>query len=285
MKDDHKQTELNRCRDILRAMVNYRLERYRGIMVLDGVDDISNSFEQERERIEKNFKLGRLDRLQKKLLALSSEFENTIDINIADYIKETTGYAFDLFEDLRKRIDAIMARREITNVKELSDISSGIRLLEKTSGDPVLIEKMKLLIVDYAKGGGPTAFTSYRGITKEATDVTETTTEKDGLVITRVTIGSKPKNLKEQEAIAPDGKRKVVVARKDGKYSNTYVTMAFPSATPVIYAAKGICPDIRASWKDNSTIVITTRKIYEVHLQHREVRSFDDVITIEYVEK
>ena len=111
--------------------------------------------------------------------------------------------------------------------------------------------------------------------------------EKDGMV--KVTVssstGPKPKHFEEQEATSPDGKRHLRVTQwSSGKNASTYVTVHFPTANGSVYALNGICTDIKAWWKDNSTIVIETKKEYEANTQSKQVRSFDDVITIEYIE-
>ena len=70
----------------------------------------------------------------------------------------------------------------------------------------------------------------------------------------------------------------------DGKQASTYVAVHFPTANGAVYGTRSIHPDVKARWKDNSTIVIETNKEYEANTEHKQVRSFDDVITIEYIE-
>jgi len=69
----------------------------------------------------------------------------------------------------------------------------------------------------------------------------------------------------------------------DGKHASTYVVIEFPTASGALYGTTGIHPDVKAFWKDNHTIVIETKKDYEGK-RHKEVRSYDDVIAIEYIE-
>jgi hypothetical protein len=63
------------------------------------------------------------------------------------------------------------------------------------------------------------------------------------------------------------------------------VSVEFPKASGAVYALSGHCPNVKAWWKDNSTIVIETKKEYTKNAQHKQVRSFDDIISIEYVER
>lgn len=112
--------------------------------------------------------------------------------------------------------------------------------------------------------------------------------EKGGVeeVTVRISKGPKPKHLEEQGAISPDGKCRLRVTQwSDGKNASTYVVIEFSTASGAVYGTNGIHPDVKATWKDNSTVVIVTQKNYIANTQHREIRSFDDVITIEYIER
>ena len=84
---------------------------------------------------------------------------------------------------------------------------------------------------------------------------------------------------------SPDGNRRLrVVQWRDGRHASTHVTVEFPTASGAVYGTRGICPDVKAWWKDNATIVIETSKAYTADTQYRQVGSFDDVISIEYIE-
>jgi hypothetical protein len=109
----------------------------------------------------------------------------------------------------------------------------------------------------------------------------------DGIEVTsvRVSSGPKPIHFEEQEVISPDGKRKLRVCQwSKGRYASTYVTILFETCSGCIYGTDGLHPDVKAFWKDNHTIIIETKKDYEAGTRCSEVRSFDDVIAIEYIE-
>ena len=57
----------------------------------------------------------------------------------------------------------------------------------------------------------------------------------------------------------------------------------FPTVSAPVFAMRGI-HKVKAFWKDDSTIVIEVPKDGTVHTQHKQVRSFGDVISIEYIE-
>jgi hypothetical protein len=112
-------------------------------------------------------------------------------------------------------------------------------------------------------------------------------TEQDGrkIITVRVSTGPKPSFLEEQEAVSPDGKRMVRVTQwRKGKHASTSVSILFETTNGPVYGTTGNHPDVRAFWKDNNTVVVETRRDYFVVVRHKEVRSFNDVVTIEYVE-
>jgi len=145
------------------------------------------------------------------------------------------------------------------------------------------IEKLKALLKNYSKQTNEISGKRKREYTEVISRV-----EKDGIVevTVRSSTGPKPKHFEEQEATSPDGKRKLrVVQWSDGKHASTYVAVHFPTASGGVYGTSGIRTDIKARWKDNSTIVIETEKEYEANTQNKQVRSCDDIITIEYIER
>jgi hypothetical protein len=90
----------------------------------------------------------------------------------------------------------------------------------------------------------------------------------------------------EQALPAPDGKRKLRVVRwSNGTYESTYVAVHFAGGSSgAVYEITGIRKGVTAWWKDNATIVIQSDKTYPANTRHREVRSFTDIINIEYQE-
>jgi hypothetical protein len=158
---------------------------------------------------------------------------------------------------------------------------------QQTSANREIVDNLKALLVDYSKRTTePTTSPTSR---KKKTGYSEVISkiEKDGIekVTVRFSTGPKPKHLQEQEAISPDGKRRLRVTQwSDGKHASTFVVIEFPAANGAIYSTSGIRTDVKASWKDNSTIIIETQKDYPANTQHKEVRSLGDVIAIEYIE-
>jgi hypothetical protein len=279
---EQKRTELKRHRAILLATLDYMEQHLGGSFVCDGYDPLTEYYQQQKIQTEKYFNQGRLDRLQQRLKSLTKGLQNRNTLNFIAYIKEKTGYDIDIYEDLRKRVAAIIAQNEIRSQRELNDIGTMLHHFDETSENEEKVEKLKLLLTDYCKRAN-------NGFRKKKIGYSEVISRvrKEGIeeVTVRFSNGPKRKHFVEQEATSPDGKRRLrVVQWSDGKHASTYVAVEFPTASGAVYGLSGICPDVKAWWKDNSTIVIETRSNYTAQSQNKEVRSFDDVIGIEYVE-
>ncbi len=278
--------ELLRHRDIILATIDYLLTTQRGSIVFDHEDIVADYYEQQKFQIEKYYKQRRLDRLQGRLLSLTKGLQNRANLAFTGYIKEKTGYDIDIFKEMPNRVDAIIVQKEVRNQKELNDISTMLHFYQQTSAGGEIIDKLKALLIDYSKRTAEPTMSAASRKRKAVHAEIINSFEKDGVEVKTVkaSIGPKPKHLKEQDAISPDGKRRLVTQWSDGKHASTCVVIVFPTASGAVYWAHGVRQDVKAFWKDNSTIVIEFKKGYPANAQHREVRSFDDVITIEYIE-
>ena len=280
MTTQQKDLELKQYRDIVLATLDYLSERLGGSFVYDEFDPVSDYYQKQKLQTDKYYQQRRLDKLQQKFISLTKGLQSRADINFPAYIKKKADYDIDLFKDLRIRVNTIVEQKEIRNEEELKDISTMLEVYKQTSKDAVIMEKLKNLVVDYSK--------SNQFFRKRKAGYSEVISreKKDGkeIITVRVSTGPKPKHLKEKEVISPDGKRRLCITQwSDGKQSSTYVTVIFPTSNGAVYGINGI-RHINAFWKDNTTIVIETKKDYAGHTQHKTVRSFDDTITIEYVE-
>lgn len=97
----------------------------------------------------------------------------------------------------------------------------------------------------------------------------------------------KSKRYKEIPAIfAPDGRKHLhIVHWTSGQQSSTSVTIVFEKASTGIYCKIGLDQELTAVWKDNDSILITTKKDHlREAVKYRQVQSFDDIVTIEYAE-
>ena len=282
MTPQKKQSELQRYRAILLAALDSQEERLGGSIVYDEFDPVAEYYQQQKAQTEKYFEQGRLDRLKQKFERLTTRLQNRPDLNIAEYIKEQTGYDIDIFEGLRKRVSSIIEQNEIRSQKELIDIAAMLQPYHKTSVDEADVEKLKELVTTYFQKTG----SHLNKANNEHSEVISRI-EKDGIetVTMKSTSGPKPKHFEELETVSPDGKRRLHVTQwSDGKHSSTYVTVIFPTASGTVYGTNGIHPEIKAWWKNNSSIVIETKKEYVANTKNKKVRSFEDEIAIDYIE-
>ncbi len=258
MTSEEKQTELKRHRDIIFATIDYLLEQTAGSLIFDEFDPVTDYYQRAKQQTEKYYQKGRLDRLQQRLHSITENPRHTGDLRFGSYIREKTGYDIDIFESLRNRIDTIIEQKEIKNQKELRDVSTMLNVYQQTPGDQKKIDILNNLLIDFAK---------------------RTSKPKSS---------RKNKHLSNQlsEAYSPDHQRKLIVAKSgtDENNASTYVVIQFEHASGPIFGTRGINPNINAYWKDNSTIVIETKKDYIVVTQCEQVQSFQDIVKIEYIE-
>ena len=276
LKSVQIQEELKRHRAITLATIDYLISLNNGSIVFDDLDPVLEYYESQKIQIEKYYNQGRIDRLQQKLDNLIKILQNRIDLNFTEYIQKRTGYQIDIFDDLHKRVDAIIERGEIRNHKDLNDIGTIFQFYQKTSAEPERIDVLRQLILSYARQQPGKRKGAYKDLINEQ-DKKETDKIRD----------SSSTNQKEhlQVIVSPDGKRSLIVhPGSEFTKTPTYVLIEFPSGSGTIYCTSGIHHDITARWKDNSTIIIQTGKDYLATTQHRVVRSAEDVISVEYVE-
>jgi hypothetical protein len=279
LQPGEKQSELLRHRDLLLATIDYLILQHADSFVVDNEDHTRHYYEQEKRKAEKNYKNSKLDILQKKLEFHWKTLQHNVDLNFANFIKDKTGYEIDLFADVRTRVDSILSRNSIRNKKEERDISTMLHYFINSGSSTNIVNELKALLSDY-----------HNRIQKKRNKQTEVinTLAKDGLLIKTISVstGSKPTHFKEEKIVSPDGFRKLLIVQwSDGDQAATSVTLQFANgASGAIYSTKGIHPNITASWIDNSTVLIRTRNAYDIEPRHKEVRSFDDSITIRYAE-
>ncbi|MBO9633935.1 MAG: hypothetical protein J7578_12535 [Chitinophagaceae bacterium] len=86
--------------------------------------------------------------------------------------------------------------------------------------------------------------------------------------------------------IAPDGRKRLHIVRgRSGQQMTSSVTIVFEQSSTGIYCKLGLDEELTAVWKDNDSILITSKKddLPET-TKYRQVQSFDELVTIEYAE-
>lgn len=282
MAKEQKQLDLEKYHTIVLATIDYLRERVERSFVFDGIDSVAEYYHEQKIQAEKNFKQRRLDRLQKRLTSLTKGLQHKVDLNFSTYIQEKTGYEVDIFDDLRKHTEVIIAKDKISDQQDLNNVSNALQWYKQIPNEEEKVKKLNELLVKYSEDQ---SISKPRNITVIKRVVTKPDGGSEEVRLTE-TSGPKPKRFEEEIQISPDGKRRVRTTQWADKHSaSTYVSIDFPTANGPIYGTSGINPIIKAWWKDNSTIVIETSKELTANTQLREVSSFDDVISIEYVER
>ena len=243
--------------EIVCATIDYLIAKHGGSFVTGNEDFIITHYEQQRAAIQNDYTHGRLAKLQQRLAQLTKALAGSTDLQYGDFIKEKTGYNIDIFEDLRKRVNPIVTQNKISSKKELDDVASFLQYMMATAAPAAEIERMKLLLAAYLTGEGKV---KYRKIIDH---------DQEGIIIP-----------------SPDGLKKLAIhesKNEDGCIVS--VSMLFTKgASGGIYAVKGSCPVIIASWQDNSIVLICTEKAGEVMLRHHEIKSGVECIRIHYRE-
>jgi hypothetical protein len=279
---EEKQLEIERHRRLILATLDYLILTQSGSFVLDDKDEIADHFENQKPQVEKYFQQRRLDRLQQRFAHLTEGIRARVDEDYCDHVKTKTGYEIDLVKDLRARVDLIVEQARIRRQSELSDVSSLLQYYQRTA-DTERVNTLKKLNTEYV--------TSVKNKSSEKQNVhTEVLSREveDGLEVASLSFstGPVPDKYVEQVALSPDGACRVRVGQwSRGGSASTSVSIHFANgASGPVYGTNGMRDDVTATWKDNATIVIHTKRNETPSLRHHKVRSFDDVITIEYIE-
>jgi hypothetical protein len=263
---EEKQLELKRHRDILIATVDYYIERYNYTKSEYGDLNLIPLYEKIKCETEEHFQKGRLTRLKQYLRDMTEEPREAKDFKYGKYIKETTGYDIDIFDTFKKRIEKIVERKSIKNEDEYRDVLSTIDYLcQSNIVDQNKIDILSNILIDFDDKISGTKTSKIKRKSKKA---------------------EKYFSNELSLSISPDNKRRLVLAENgtDENYCSTQVTIGFENSGAGVYAANGMNLSIKTYWKDNNTIVVETKKNYQVLQKWEQVQNFKDVIKVEYIE-
>jgi hypothetical protein len=152
MKSDNKLIELKKTRDILLATVDYYIDLYSNLKNKDKFLPIIDHFRKIRNQTNEHFEKGRSVKLKQWLKDLTEMPRETNDFNYVLYIKQKTGYDFNIFEDFEKRVNKILEKSKISTDNQYREVLSKVDSLCQT--DPRDEEKIKSineLLIEYDK--------------------------------------------------------------------------------------------------------------------------------------
>lgn len=258
MTPEETQSELDKSRAIIFATIEYTIQKEAGQLKPEQVEYSGNFHRIWKEQVEDQYQSKDLQKLKKSLDTVTLRYKITGDTDLITYIKEKTGYDFDLLGNIYERVDKIIARGRIANRKERNDVATMMELYRRNS---IGQENAALLInmsFDFANA-----------------QAKEKSPEK---------IMSFVKYL--QETNSPDNKRYFHLYESSySDYPSTYLNIVFENgASSSVFAAEGIHLGIAANWKDNHTLIIKIKKEAKVFMKHARQEHGGDYITVEYVE-
>lgn len=296
MIGEGKQAELDKYRILLFAILDYHLKYYTGSIVFDEWDPSVDYYLREKRQTEKDYREFRLDILEQRFNKFVQRLRDYVDLNFGSYVKEYTGYEMDIYEDLRHEITAIISKGKVENNEELVSVDLMIQVYRGTAVRKEQIDLLTNLIDEFAKSKK-----SNRVIRKSDAEVKHAivqiktpppTREYATIADTTGTV----KKLSEEEFMGFQRKRGVLSSPENigrqiaikacgvGENAHTEVSIALKGGSGCIYCVKGENPLIKAYWKNNSTVVIETKKEYVADIRHNQISSFEDVVKIEYIE-
>jgi hypothetical protein len=277
-----KQSNSEKHETLVLATLDYLINYYTGEIVFDGLDPIKESYEFQKIKAESYSKQGNLGKLREQLDQLTQMIQGKADLKFTSYIKEKTGYDLDIYAELRKLGTDILSRGIIQNDTENWNVRNLLELYKKTNEAP---EKEEILL-RYLND-----FSERKRLSKkhgEPHSRTLSSVVKDGVIVETIEVSIGPKLIHQENRTinSPDLEKSIFIYEwSNGRQASTGVNISFKTASGGIYQVEGIHPEIDAYWKDNHTVIIHTSKGYVVQIQHHQAQSFNDVLSIEYVEK
>ena len=151
MITDLKLIKLERNLVIICATLDYLAGRIEGDLDPDQIKSIKDYYIQQKIQAEKLFQKRRLDKLVEQLANLKRLVYVFTDLKYDMYIKDKTGYDMDLYEELRKKVDAILHKREVYKTRDHDDINTLIRYYRYISTLEDKDENLRKLLLDYSK--------------------------------------------------------------------------------------------------------------------------------------
>lgn len=140
---EDKQAELIKTRDILLATLDYTIELYnKSDQKLEGFNPEGN-LKELKAQVEEHFQKGRLTKLKQWLRDFTEMPREVGDLTFTTFIKNRTGYDFDISSPFNKSIEKIIEKGKITTENQYRDVNSMVDFLCQT--EPVDKKKIGVL--------------------------------------------------------------------------------------------------------------------------------------------
>lgn len=274
----YRKEEREKNKKILLATLNYLLENHSMSIVFDDYSPSKEWYLNEIKKTELDIEKSRSKQIEDRLNMHISFLRGRYDLGLNPYIKLHTGYDIDIFERYKADVVHILPKRYIDD-NDVYRIEYYLRAYEMQPEEQENVAVLKALLathqakVDRWMKLGDT-------ITEEIHFITN---GKDGREISEAELLELRKEWLMYEETAPNGlfKLSVQISGK-GEYALTYVNISLPGGAGSIYAASGEKLPMKVYWKDDHNVIIETKEEYKSHSMYKQVRSYDQLVKIEY---
>jgi hypothetical protein len=270
---------------ILLAMLKYLLENHTVDMVFDNYSPSEQVYLQELRQTELDIQNSRSAKIKKRLDRHLLFLREKLDVGFNKYIKENTPYEIDIFEGYKTDVMPILEKGTI-DFNDVNLVEKYLKVYNGVSEEQKNVALLKDLLTKHEAymaelfSREDVVTEKFYGFTnrKKSWTVDEAGYEQLFRQI------SKDWLLEEETAPNKTNKLQVQISGK-GDYALTYVIILLENAgSGTIYCARGEKLPIKAYWKDNHTVVVETKSTYQYHEKYQQVRSYDEVFKIEYIE-
>jgi hypothetical protein len=269
---------------ILLATLNYLIENHSIGMVFDDYSRSNQWYLEDLAQTELDIQYSRSQQIKRRLDMYISFLKSRFDLGFNNYIKENTPYEIDIFEDYKTDVIPVLKKPKI----DYNDVYLIEKYLKAYSG--AFEEQQNVTLLNKL-------LADHEAHIAEIFEGEDVVTEKYHYI----TQGDKSWTVKDEEydqlfreinkdwlleiETAPNGIYKLQVQFSGkGEEAITYVVLLLENNSGTIYWAKGEKLPIKAYWKDSHTVVIETKSAYEYREKYQQVRSYDEVVKIEYIE-
>lgn len=233
------------------------------MLVLDGEDYYQKEAAREKQKAQTYFLMGDEEKLKSFRNFSLQTIDNQLRRAINEYVKQKTGFDADVYVDFRQTVDLILRKNEITSHDE-ELAAEMIKSLHTDSGkSQEEIAVLNALLKKYRKLESE----SYRTETVTPMSATESSFQLPDYIR------------------SPDEKFRFYISSSGSTYNeSTILQLSLDRVGTTVFSANCAQSDIKAYWKSNDTIMVETNgPVYFTH-QYHEVRNYNNVVKIKYIQ-
>ncbi len=149
LSKEQKQAELEKYRLLVLATIDYYLEN-KLLQITTADFNAETHFGELKKQTESFFQKGSLGLLKQWFIDLTEMQLEGRDLKFNQYLKDKTGYEFDIFASFFQRIDKIISKGRITTDNQFYDVRILVdQLCEAATPDCRKIEMLNRLLLDF----------------------------------------------------------------------------------------------------------------------------------------